>query len=232
MLAWAKCHVPEALLIPAGIGAVAVTALSDIPEVVPWGHELGVGVSSLALAYVGGYIFNWLIVERPRARALRGFYLAANASLSSIANMPSNTMGALYMLAEHPHVSIPLPPDDFTQDDVRRWVLQIEWNPFSTVYKNSLLELAEVRRLAHESLMPLLGFFEPEVSAAIARTSAAARVHLELAEMLNHPDSIVMSAWRERLALHLYWYHQAGASLKMALSQSEYTPSMLRWGEP
>src|SRR4051794_22912091 len=88
-LAWAHRPVDQLLLAVAGIAALAVTVLSDIDEVVPWGHELGIGVSQLCFAYVGAYIFNWLIVERPRARALRGYYAAARDLLVDFASMPS-----------------------------------------------------------------------------------------------------------------------------------------------
>ncbi len=72
MLSWARRHIPEALLIPAGVGALSVSVLSDIDEVVPWGHELGIAISQLGFAYIGAYAFNWLVVERPRAKALKG----------------------------------------------------------------------------------------------------------------------------------------------------------------
>jgi len=68
VLSWTRRHIATLLLIVTGLAAGAVTALSDIDEVVPWGHELGIGVSQLAFAFVGAYIFNWLIVERPRRR--------------------------------------------------------------------------------------------------------------------------------------------------------------------
>ena len=53
--------------------------------------------------------------------------------------------------------------------------------------------------------------------------NADARVHDELADMLNYPDSIVMTPWKERLVLHLYWYHQSGGRLRKALEESTYT---------
>jgi hypothetical protein len=48
-----------------------VTALSDVEELVPFGHELGIGASGLGFAYVTGWIFNWLVIEQPRRQALQ-----------------------------------------------------------------------------------------------------------------------------------------------------------------
>lgn len=64
-------RVPQVRLGIASVLAVLVTVLSDIDGQVPFGHELGIGVSQLAFAYVGAYIFNWRIVERPRVVAVR-----------------------------------------------------------------------------------------------------------------------------------------------------------------
>ena len=75
--------------------------------------------------------------------------------------MPENIIGPLYMIAERPTSSIPLPPDGYTEDDIRRWVNRIDWSDVGEVWKRSLFELADIRRSAHESLIPLLGSFEP-----------------------------------------------------------------------
>jgi hypothetical protein len=100
VLHWARGHIPEALLIPAGVGAVSGTALSDIDEWWCPGHEIGIGVSQLSFAYIGAYIFNWLIVERPRAKALRGYYAAAWSKLVSIAAYPRDLVRTLSAMAD------------------------------------------------------------------------------------------------------------------------------------
>jgi hypothetical protein len=65
--------------------AGTVTALEDVPEIVPWGHPLGTALSWVAYAYVGAWIFNWVIITRPRDEHLRAIYRVAWPALSRVA---------------------------------------------------------------------------------------------------------------------------------------------------
>jgi hypothetical protein len=68
---WWPKEPPQQWLVPAVLSAATVTALSDVEELVPFGHELGIGASGLGFAYVTGWIFNWLVIEQPRRQALQ-----------------------------------------------------------------------------------------------------------------------------------------------------------------
>jgi hypothetical protein len=54
------------MLVSSALVAGSISVLLDVPERVPFGHEAGFALSSLVFAYLGAWILNWVIVERPR----------------------------------------------------------------------------------------------------------------------------------------------------------------------
>jgi hypothetical protein len=62
--------------------AVTVTLLQEVPQKFPGGHAIGVAVAAVAYAYTGAWIFNWVIVTRPREKQLRDIYPLVWSALS------------------------------------------------------------------------------------------------------------------------------------------------------
>ncbi len=230
MLAWARRHIPEALLIPAGIGAGAVTVLSDIDELVPWGHELGIGVSQLAFAYVGAYIFNWLVVERPRAAALRGYYAAAWNNLMFLVRQPVVLVPLLYGFAG----MVDPPPENPDPETLLEVVARIPWEDLDEISNSKegaesgarfmFQAVIEQYRQAYESVAPIANFLEPQVAVAIANLHASP-IHQYLARFAQRQGYLAVMANRQsqaNLVQFLHEYLEAGSALLQVLKESRY----------
>ncbi|SES67225.1 hypothetical protein SAMN04488546_0056 [Geodermatophilus poikilotrophus] len=228
MLAWAKRHIPEALLIPAGLGALTVTTLSDIDEVVPWGQELGIGVSELAFAYVGAYIFNWLIVERPRAKALQGYYVAAGTELEELVYSPVQIVQHLFLIC-NPAIDA---PTSTSADNLERLLSSVNWAEMDKqgMHPEKFLGyIVESYKSAYQSLAPILNNFEPPVSVAIAQLNAQ-EIHRILKYLFDHPSAASMGNMQDIFVDALVRYQRAGLRLAQALEESRYTGRLKRRG--
>jgi hypothetical protein len=226
VLPWARRHIPEVLLILTGIAAGAVTVLSDVNETVPWGHEFGIGVSQLAFAYVGAYIFNWLIVERPRAQALRGYYRAAWPYLSNLSHNPTMLILRLQELADEKRRVV---PDDQDVLGLTESVGMIPWARLDEERPRAMRvfsSLISKHRDSYESLIPILNNFDPSVAVSVSalNTLFNRRILPRLGDAdwvhENMPDPV----WHSALASHAFEYYAAGENLLTALRESSFTP--------
>jgi hypothetical protein len=154
---WSRSHPPEVLLVPASACALVVTALSDITERAPFGHELGIGASSVAFAYIGGYIFNWLVVVRPRNQSRKAYYKALRLPLGTIA------MDGANLLSDLEHVK-----SVCAKIEMRELLTPPQYNA-----RKLLRERITWHRHEYARVQPLLQSFKPDVSVAITEVVAS-----------------------------------------------------------
>lgn len=65
--------------------ALATSLLMNVQEVFPLGQEIGYFLSALAFAYLGAWIFHWVIVEIPQQYQYDSIYSSAHESLAGLA---------------------------------------------------------------------------------------------------------------------------------------------------
>jgi hypothetical protein len=218
VLPWARRHVPEALLIPAGASALTVTALSDIDEVAPWGHEFGIGVSQLAFAYIGAYIFHRLIVVRPRERQMRQYYEASQGLLFGFALFPQHSVSVIFDV----QYDSPNMLDGGSTEALQPLFASLRKLPAEYV-ERTLSGLYEAHEAQYAGLAPLLGFFDPEVSVKVAALHAA--TFPGLAEYYSRNLMNLDAGWTQsQLADALVKYQKAGKALGEELLRAELMP--------
>ena len=215
---------PKSWLYVALILAITITTLSDIEEAFCFGescagHELGTFFSELAFAFVGAYIFNWLIVERPKAKALKGYYAAAKDNLRGMALLPSDMVRQFCFLARTEDQGF----DGADQDTLEEILGSIDWatesqrSDLATVFKR-LLRRHEKR---YEALVPLLNQFDPAVSVAIANVHAEGITsYLEI--FAASPMALDNAAMQQFVAESLVDYQQAGRRLGRTLLEAKH----------
>jgi hypothetical protein len=227
---WARRHTPEAILIPAGLCTGTATALSNVPEIVPFGQELGLGVMGVGYSYIAAYIFNWLVVERPKAKAFRGHYEAAWSELSELMGTPPYMIKAVYQLAGCDELKTSVESVEELQDVLSRIDLaKFEVDRFEK--DNALAMLEKYHQNAYRTLAPILYGFEPQVSVAVVHLGAA-KIHENIANMKQTVSWSKMLIEYGMLAKNLYQYQEAGRQLRQALADSSYTPDSDAYGNP
>jgi hypothetical protein len=202
-----------------------VTVLSDLDEKVPWGHELGIGVAQLAFAYVGAYIFNWLIVERPRAKAkaLEGYYRAAWNDLTSMASTPAGMVMVLAMLAG----SAEMPKHGASKEQLLRILSRGPWTSPQehTGITSALRQSMATDAALYSRLLPLLGQFDPSVSVAIAAMNPAA-LNNWLNIAASAPSMLAGKAMQGLIAQGVAEHQEAGRRLANALAEAKHAPRL------
>ncbi|MCZ2857423.1 hypothetical protein [Blastococcus sp. VKM Ac-2987] len=234
MKAWIKDHAPEALLVAAGIGVGVVSAFSDVGEVVPWGHEVGIAAGGLGFSYLAAYIFNWLVVVRPRAAALRSFYEATWFSLCNIAMNAPKMVDDLEFLADQLH-SKPV-----TVDYLRDVCSRIGFGDLLTPPQVNVRQVIQDRLKWHSDeyrkIEPILHAYEPAVSAALAEVNGAT-IFFVMDDLPYEPGGVQVrepGGTKESnlsgyvLAIADYWV--ASDRLRKALDASRYTPGKVAGG--
>ncbi len=216
---WARRHTPTAILIPTALATGTATALTNVPECVPFGQELGLGVMGVGYSYIAAYIFNWLVVERPKAKALKGYYAAAKDNLRGMALLPSDMVRQFCFLARTEDQGF----DGADQDTLEEILGSIDWptesqkSDLATVFKR-LLRRHEKR---YEALVPLLNQFDPAVSVAI--TSMHAEGITSYLEILAvRPLDLDNAAMQRFVAESLVDYQQAGRRLGRILLEAKH----------
>ncbi len=221
MLSRVRRHLPEALLIPFGLGAIIVTLLSDVDEIFDLGEESGILVSEICFAYVGAYVFNRLIVERPKAQAIRGYYRAAWSDFMELALGPSDIVGTFTTFAA-PHERIERGVG-FTE--LKEILSSTPWQTLGQAPLNLVASIVDKQRLAYDRLVPLLNNFEPEVSVAMAALNASAALTY-IQQIRDSPDMMSVEGVPAHLAVQLVDYQMHGRRLAEALERSRYIPKI------
>lgn len=148
--------------------SVSVTALDEIPEKVTFGHEVGLLLGGLAYAYLGAWIFNWVIVVRPRAQQLRDIYRVSWEALGIAAWAGYDLIAELAWLAQVDELKDP------GEYDVDELCLRI---PFGVLvdgvdWVESLNSLMRTRNARLQSVAPFLAHAEHEVLTRLAEVNA------------------------------------------------------------
>jgi len=233
MLAWVERHTPTAILIPTALATGTATALTNVPEVVSFGQELGLGVMGIGYSHTAAYIFNWLVVERPRAMALRGYYLASWVHLVELANVPVKMIDLVYGLG--PLDRVARHADDAT--DQLSLKAQLAATDYEELAKKDLEHPRFIARIlqdqqeAYEKLAPIINIFEPRVAVAITALHGHG-IHRRLDQLLRHPGMLRSEPKQQHFAQALANFYQAGRLLAVALSESRYTrglPELSTW---
>jgi hypothetical protein len=211
--------------------AVVITALGDVPEKVPFGHELGIFVSAFAYAYVGAWIFNWVIVTRPRSAQLRDIYRVTWRALSVAAWDGYYLVRDLQYLADaDPRVE---PADEDIQALCRRITYgrsQSGENPVA--YINGRLEL---RNTLFGAASPLLAYAEHDVLVAIAQVNNSSLIiapmpdHSENGEpaMVHRSDGPPYAMTLANEANGIEEYFLRTELLRLGLKSLKYAPGLL-----
>ncbi|MEV4348909.1 hypothetical protein AB0J83_31005 [Actinoplanes sp. NPDC049596] len=109
-----------ALATIAALVTVARQVFLPVPEVWPYGEELGEFLYDFGLAILGAWIFNLLVVMLPRLRDQEALYASINKDLRGVSG---GAMAVIRTLTQS--VGAPPLPDPLTQpidpDDLRRW---------------------------------------------------------------------------------------------------------------
>ncbi len=222
MIAWARRHLPEAFLVPAGIAAGTVSLLSDVEEWYGLGEETGIIVSQVSFAYVGAYLFNLLIVERPKRKALEGYYEAARGSLLSLALNPAHMVN---MLSFHADVDS-RPQYGATLEQLEDIISKIDWAKMPKADARILFKgLLSGHEKAYERVVGLLNQFEPAVSVSIAEMHAE-QISGLLSALASFPETLKGWPMRSEFAQVLFSYQQAGQRLGRALLESRRMPEI------
>lgn len=103
----------EAVLLTASAATVLmVSLLAEVPETVSFGHEVGLVAGGLAFACLGAWIFNYVIVVRPRHQDKERAYEATWEVLNHIAHNARNALLDLNLIAYGWDRGEPESPDD------------------------------------------------------------------------------------------------------------------------
>jgi hypothetical protein len=223
---WARKRIPEAFLVLSGVAVVVVTGLSDVPEIVPWGHELGILVSTLGWAFVGGYAVNQLLVDRPKAQALRGWYSATQDGLTHMALLPQRALTVLLAQVAPDSLS---PLHGISKDELVEVLSSVDWS-----IETNILKLQRVTQInmadrdrAYELLKPLLGHFEPAVAVRIVALYAEVAPRI-MQSYADRRDISAASGTIEHFAEMLVDYQLAGQRLVEAIVADRYMPLMAK----
>jgi hypothetical protein len=223
---FSELRLPKLLLWPALLLAFTVTALSDVDEQFFGGHEIGIFVSQLAFAYIGAYFFNWLIVERPRERSLRGHYDAAWTDIVQLAKTPSAMSSFILTVSGRESKS---ENQAATQEELIVALEGMDWDALDREGLidpvNNLMKWEESHREHYTALIPFLGIFEPDVSVAIAHMNSA-RIHGYLEQMQRDRQWLTARPYARLLSGRLVDYQERGAQLAEALLSSQFTPPL------
>lgn len=156
------------LLATASITAIAVTCLQRIHEIIPFGYEVGVFVAAVAFAYVGAWVFNWVIIERPRARRLGDIYRIAWPALSIAAWSGHNLIMELAWMANADAVRDPC------EYDVQELCNQIPYGYYilGTEPIELINSLMDIRNSRLQAVSSFLAGADHELLVALAEVNA------------------------------------------------------------
>lgn len=174
----------DKLILGVACAAVAVVAwLQNVPERWPFGYEIGITVSAVAYAYIGAWIFNWVIVTRPRAKELRDIYRLAWPMLSLAANDGYQLVRDLQCLADaDPRVD---PLDDDIVELCKRITYGSSRETSLTDPIESLRLRFDIRNKRIDALMPLLAKAEHDLIVALAEAN---NTHLAIYPLQDFSD--------------------------------------------
>ncbi len=221
MLDWVRRNSPTAILIPTALAAGTATALTNVPEVLPFGQELGLGVMGVGYSYIAAYIFNWLIVERPKAQALKDHYDATRQELINLAREPAGIGLLLTMTTEDS--SADLLADGATRQHIEDALSRVDWtsDPFFAEIAETFDDLIKRQQKLHDALAPFLHHFDAKVSAAIGAMNSEG-IRNVMRVIADHPDTITQSYIHQVLADSLVSYQRAGRRLGLALIEAKH----------
>ncbi|OCB34278.1 hypothetical protein A5676_02440 [Mycobacterium malmoense] len=165
--------------------AFTVTALQEIPEKFRGGHAIGVVVAAVAYAYVGAWIFNWVIVRRPRAKQLREIYRLVWPALSFVAMDGDFLVRDLIFIADP---DLRVKPADA---NIRELTEKINANaPPPHTMGNKAVDLIrqriENRNAQLASVSSLLSLVEHEVLLRLAEVNACGLIAYPLVNYWEH----------------------------------------------
>jgi hypothetical protein len=152
----------------ASVVAIAVTALQRIPEVFAGGYEVGVFVAALAFAYVGAWIFNWVIIERPRTAQLRDIYRVSWPALSLAAWDGYYLIKELAWMAKVDELKEP------AEYDVQQLCSRIPWGVYidGVDWRDSLNNHLDIRNARQQAIAPFLAHAEHHLLTILAELNA------------------------------------------------------------
>jgi hypothetical protein len=209
-------------LIPTALAVGSATFLSDVPEFWPLGQEIGIAVMGLGYSYIAAHIFNWLVVERPRAEEYRAHYRASVLSLHRLATVPPIMIYAVF--AESGMAQNKWEAD--SPEEIADALKRIDWGYFDVHSHDlfaSMRRAIEQHREAYKAVIPFLSKFEPRVSAAIARLDSAG-IHEYLRDVEAAPRFMTDAGNQIFLARKLFEYQHLGDELRNALGDSRFMP--------
>jgi hypothetical protein len=162
------------LLAIASATAISVTGLQRIPEAFPGGYQVGVFVSSVGFAYVGAWVFNWVIIERPRAQQLRDIYRISWTALRVAARDGHHLIEELAWLADVDELKEPAEYD--VEELCRKFPFGVRAGGVDCVASpNNRLDIRNSRL---ESVALYLAHAEHHVLTALAEVNATDHVIL------------------------------------------------------
>ncbi|MCH9729622.1 MAG: hypothetical protein K0U84_08110 [Actinomycetia bacterium] len=226
----------DKLILTAAFAAVAGVAwLQNIPERWPFGYEVGIIISAVAYAYIGAWIFNWVIVSRPRAKLLRDIYQLAWPMLSLAANDGYRLVRELQYLADAD------PRIDPRDDDITELCKRLHYGSSrGTSFKTSLTDPIKYLNprfdFLHnriDALMPLLAKADDELIIALARANNT-QIALHRLKNPSHDGKPVQCySPKEKghylitlgdQARHLKEYFDAAENLRKCMESLKYRP--------
>ena len=167
--------VKNVLLVVCVIVALAVSLLSDIPEVIPPGREIGIVLSQIAFAYIGAFIFDLVINELPRREKFRKVYAATWDDLSQIANNGDALLVDLQFIADvKTDERWPL---NRSEQHIKDVCTKIEFGDILEAQQVNVAKLARQRADVHElhykRIAPYVLAYESDVVAALGEINGS-----------------------------------------------------------
>lgn len=170
-----ESYIVHALAVTAGAVEVTWLSLRSTPEVVPFGEELGLVASSLAMSYIAAYLFRLLLITGPDKRNQRRARSAFHEPLHMIAHDGDDLISELEYIAK---VSESRP---LTDTYVHLLCGYVDWR--ATV---RIAERLDEARKTWDKLAPNIYLFEPELILLLRRVSST-----------NFRDSINMDVFSD-----------------------------------
>ena len=196
------------------VDMAARTVLLDVEEVVPHGADIGELLYDLSLAYVGAWIFNHLVVVRPRRESLRRIYEVERRNLDAIAGSGDAVIGLLARAA-----GMPASDEVPTLEQVRAMCSAIpangedgerliRWGPPHD-YATWLQSLHALSRRAlgyHDRVVGAYGLMDVPL-VALLRAAAESSFHQQVAFAEAAPLQANASLGHLAEPIYQYWWH-------------------------
>ncbi len=220
---WARRHTPEAILIPTALATGTATVLTNVPEVFSLGQELGLGVMGVGYSYIAAYVFNWLVVTRPRGQALRDYYDATWADLTELTVTSSHIISRLQEWSREKHHDISGLPQ------LRRMLESIDWDGVVDTHEiyETVTDAARRHDRAYSAILPVMQHFEPTITAKLAALNdVTIRNTLEvLLDQERTIDTLQDRYGVRDVALGLWLLQEKGDQLSDAMMRSKHRPT-------